>query len=189
MKADRATQEEILQLVRETYAQLSTPGGKAAELMSHPDMTVAGSGLGELAYSPEVVAQMANGVSSFGYLWEPETVATWQEGNVAWAQILGTVHVRRDDVEDHVPYWTTAVFAKDGQGWQWRYWGDQSHSSRRRCESYREEVHGSASLDLVHMSICRSGRNTICPNTCRICSEPLSQSLRHCDDVNARVAL
>jgi hypothetical protein len=77
MRADEATQEEILQLVRQTYAQLSTPGGNAAELMSHPDMTVAGSGLGELAYGPEVVAQMANGVSSFGYRWEPETVTTW----------------------------------------------------------------------------------------------------------------
>ena len=123
MRADTSTQEEILQLVRETYAELSTPGGQAAELMSHPDMTVAGSGLGELAYGPEVVAQMANGVSSFGYVWEPETVATWQEGDVAWAQILGTVHVMSDDVEDHVPNWTTAVFVKGTEGWQWRYWG------------------------------------------------------------------
>jgi hypothetical protein len=123
MRADTSTQEEILQLVRETYAELSTPGGKAAELMSHPHMTVSGSGLGELAYGPEVVAQMANGVSSFAYVWEPETVATWQEVDVAWAQILGTVLVMRDDVEDHVPYWTTAVFVKGTEGWRWRYWG------------------------------------------------------------------
>ena len=124
-----------MQLVRETYAEFSTPGGKAAERLSHPDMTVAGSGLGELAYGPEVVAQMANGVSSFGYVWEPETVVTWQEGDVAWAQILGTVHVMRDDVEDHVPYWTTAVFVKGTAAWQWRYRGDQSHNCHRECES------------------------------------------------------
>ena len=83
LRADTSTQEEIVQLVRETYAELSTPGGKAAELLSHPDMTVAGSGLGARAYGPEVEAQMAKGVSSFGYLWQPETVATSQEGDVA----------------------------------------------------------------------------------------------------------
>jgi hypothetical protein len=66
MRADTSTQEEILQLVRETCAELSTPGGRVAALMSHPDMTVVGSGLGELAYGPEVVAQKANGVSSLG---------------------------------------------------------------------------------------------------------------------------
>jgi hypothetical protein len=33
------------------------------------------------------------------------------------------MHVMRNDVEDHVPYWTTAVFVKGMEGWQWRYWG------------------------------------------------------------------
>jgi hypothetical protein len=121
--ADKPTQYEILRLVQETYSRLSTAGGKAADLMSHPDMTVTGSGLGELAYGPEIVGQLVDGVSSFGYQWEIETVTVWQEGNVAWAQILGSIHVGRDGHQDDVPYWTTGVFAKNDQGWQWRYWG------------------------------------------------------------------
>jgi hypothetical protein len=123
MLAESATHVEILRLIQETYARLSTPDANAAGLMSHPDMTVAGSGLGELAYGPEAVRGMAEGVSSLGYQWEPETVTVWQEGNVAWAQILGSVQVKRNDHEDHVPYWTTAVFVKHSQSWEWRYWG------------------------------------------------------------------
>ena len=123
MLADELCRTEILALVHETYARMSTPGSNPGELMAHEDMTVSGSGLGELAYGPEVVEDMANAVASWGFTWTAETVTVWREGHVAWAQILGTVHVTRDGNDELVPYWTTAVFAKNLDGWEWRYWG------------------------------------------------------------------
>jgi hypothetical protein len=123
MKAVGQTRDDIVALVRETYRRMSTPGSNPGKLMAHADMAVAGSGLGELAYGPDVVAGMAAAVASWGLTWAPGEITVWQEGDVAWAQVLGTVHVIREDRDEMVPYWTTGVFARDGDGWHWRYWG------------------------------------------------------------------
>lgn len=50
MQADEQTRAEIEGLVKETYRRMSTPGDDPGELFGHPDMTVAGSGQGELMY-------------------------------------------------------------------------------------------------------------------------------------------
>ncbi len=55
--------------------------------------------------------------------WTPDTVTVWRRGDVAWAQILGSVHVTREDVDEVVPYWTTGVFQLEGDRWRWAYWG------------------------------------------------------------------
>ena len=123
MRASPETHAAILELVTETYRRMSTPGSDPAALMSHPDFAVAGSGQGELAYDPSDVRGMADVVASWGFAWNAETLTIWEEGDVAWAQILGSVHTSRDGVESDVPYWTTAVFARGEAGWQWRYWG------------------------------------------------------------------
>lgn len=123
MLADELCRTEIVALVDKTYARMSMPDSNPNELMFHEDMTVSGSGLGELAYGPEVVGGMAKAVASWGFTWTAETVTVWREGDVAWAQILGSVHVTRDGKDEHVPYWTTGVFAKNSDGWHWRYWG------------------------------------------------------------------
>lgn len=86
-------------------------------------MTVAGSGQGELMYGPEVVGQVARAIAGWGFTWTPEETRVRQEGDVAWAQILGHVVTRRDGIEEKVPYWTAAVFVRYGTTWQWRYWG------------------------------------------------------------------
>jgi hypothetical protein len=123
MLAHPNTRDAVIALVTETYRRMSTPGSDPAALMAHPDFAVAGSGLGELAYDAETVRGMADAVSSWAFSWSVERVTVWQEGNVAWAQILGSVRTRREDVEEDVPYWTTGVFARDEHGWHWRYWG------------------------------------------------------------------
>ncbi len=123
MRADEQTSAEIGSLVRETYRRMSTPGADPGELFAHPDMTVAGSGQGELMYGPEVVGQVSRAIAGWGFTWTPEETRVWQEGNVAWAQILGHVVTRRDGVDETVPYWTTGVFVQEGGEWQWRYWG------------------------------------------------------------------
>jgi hypothetical protein len=46
-------------------------------------------------------------------------VTVWRRGDVAWAQILASVRAADEDV----PYWTTAVFGRDGGSWRWLYWG------------------------------------------------------------------
>jgi len=124
MRADDSTQAEVSALVRETYGRLSTPGSNPAELFTHPDITVAGSGQGELMPGPEVVGGASAAIASWGFTWTADEITVWSEGDVAWAQVLGTVHTIRDGVEDDVPYWTTGVFARGtGGAWQWRYWG------------------------------------------------------------------
>jgi hypothetical protein len=123
MRADNETQTAIAALVAETYRRLSTPGADPAQLFAHPDMTVAGSGQGELMPGPEIVGKASTAIASWGYLWSPGEITVWREGDVAWAQILGSVTTRRDGVEEVVPYWTTGVFARDADGWGWRYWG------------------------------------------------------------------
>ena len=66
---------------------------------------------------------MADAVSSWAFTWSADKITIWREGDVAWAQILGSVRTRRDGVERDVPYSTTGVFAWDAAGWTWRYWG------------------------------------------------------------------
>ena len=124
MRADRQTHDAIVELITETYRRMSTPGSDPAALMSHPDFAVAGSGLGELAYDHETVKGMADVVSSWGFPWTVQDVTVWQQGDVAWAQILGSVRTRRDGVESDVTYWNTGVFAREeDDSWSWRYWG------------------------------------------------------------------
>ena len=123
MLADPDSRAAIVQLVAETYRRMSTPGSDPGALMAHPDFAVAGSGVGELAYNESDVREMADAVSSWAFTWTVEKVTVWREGDVAWAQILGSVRTRRNGTEEDVPYTTTGVFALDGDGWQWRYWG------------------------------------------------------------------
>ena len=123
MQADEQTVVAIEALISETYRRMSTPGADPGELFSHGDMTVAGSGQGELMYGPEVGGQVSRAIASWGFTWSPEHIRVWREGDVAWAQVLGQVVTRRDGVEETVPYTTTGVFAHGDTGWQWRYWG------------------------------------------------------------------
>jgi hypothetical protein len=123
MLADPDARAAISDLIEETYRRMSTPGSDPAVLMSHPDFAVAGSGIGELAYGEADVRAMADAVSSWAFTWSAEKITVWRDGDVAWAQILGSVRTRRDGHEEDVPYTTTGVFALDTKGWQWRYWG------------------------------------------------------------------
>ena len=123
MRADDGTRAAVTALILETYRRLSTPGANPGELFAHPDMAVAGSGQGELMNGPETVGQVTVAIANWGFPWTAEEITVWQEGPVAWAQILGTVRTLRDGVDDVVPYWTTGVFAFDPDGWHWRYWG------------------------------------------------------------------
>src|SRR5690348_13942759 len=132
MDADPATRTAIAELVADTFRRLSTPGSDPGALFSHPDMAGAGSGLGELAYGPVAARGMGTAVASLGFTWSVEQVTVWQEGDVAWAQILGSVRTRRGGAEDDVPYWTTGVFARDGSGWHWRYWGGSEPQAEPR---------------------------------------------------------
>ncbi len=123
MRATTETQQALHALIAETYRRMSNSGSDPAELMAHPDFAVAGSGIGELAYDADDIRSMADAVSSWEFTWTVEKVTAWQEGDVAWAQILGSVMTRREGVEEDVPYTTTGVFGRDPNGWHWRYWG------------------------------------------------------------------
>lgn len=123
MDADDATTSEIRALVERTYAAMSAPGGDLAAVFGHADMTVAGSGQGELMYGPERVIAVAEYLATRETPWVPEQIRVWRHGDVAWAQILGYVEVRAAGGPEHVPYWTTGVFGLEDDRWQWRYWG------------------------------------------------------------------
>ena len=123
MRADEQTCREIEALVDATLQAMSTPGSNLGELFSAEDIAIAGSGQGELFTGPDEAAAVAMAVSSTGFRWVAEKVTVWRRGEVAWAQILVTVHVTREDRDERVPYWTTGVFGRDGDGWQWLYWG------------------------------------------------------------------
>ena len=111
-------------LIEATYDAMSTPGSDVAALFGAADIAIAGSGQGELWAGPEQAVAAATVVSSWGFRWVPEQTTIWQRGEVAWAQILGSVHVVRDEVDEVVPYWTTGVFTIDDSGdWRWQYWG------------------------------------------------------------------
>ncbi|HET6988451.1 MAG TPA: nuclear transport factor 2 family protein [Kribbella sp.] len=123
MIADEETRRAVQDLIDATYEAMSTPGSDVASLFGAADIAIAGSGQGELWAGADQVIGAATVVSSWGFRWTPETTTVWQRGEVAWAQILGTVHVVRDGVDEDVPYWTTGVFGLDGDRWQWLYWG------------------------------------------------------------------
>lgn len=122
MQADAATTAAITELIDQTYRQIGS-GVDTYALFSHSDMSVAGSELGELHYGPGAVSMLVKGAQLQGLSFVRDEVKVWQEGDVAWAQILGKVRTRVGDTTVENDYWTTAVFAKDGSGWHWRYWG------------------------------------------------------------------
>lgn len=121
--ADEETRQAVQALIKTTYDAMSTPGSGVADLFGAADIAIAGSGQGELWIGPEEVVAAATVVSSWGLRWIAEKTTIWRRGDVAWAQILGSVHVVRDDVDEVVPYWTTAVFGLEGERWRWLYWG------------------------------------------------------------------
>ena len=123
MLADAETSREISALVEATYEAMSTPGSNVAEIFATDDIAIAGSGQGELWSGPDEVVAVATAVSSLGFRWSPEKVTVWKRGDVAWAQILGSVRVTRDDSDELVPYLTTGVFGREGGAWRWLYWG------------------------------------------------------------------
>ena len=123
MIADESCRTEILTLVNETYARLSKLGSNPGELMAHPDIALAGSEIGELVYGSEAVQDLVTRATEWGFTWTAETVKVWREGEVAWAQILGSICIARDGKNEIVPYWVTGVFARQSDRWQWRYWG------------------------------------------------------------------
>lgn len=123
MTADEATTRAVRDLVEATYAAMSTPGSDVASLFGSADIAIAGSGQGELWTGPDEVIGAATAVSSWGLRWTADTVTVWRRGDVAWAQVLGTVHVVREGVDELVPYWTTGVFGWEADHWVWLYWG------------------------------------------------------------------
>lgn len=123
MVADEPTRQEITALIDATYDAMSTPGSDVGEIFGADDIAIAGSGQGELVSGPDGVVALATVVSSWGFRWAPEKITVWRRGEVAWAQILGSVRVVRDGADELVPYWTTGVFGLDGDGWHWLYWG------------------------------------------------------------------
>ena len=123
MIADEQTSDAIGALIQQTYAAMSTPGSDVAELFGAADIAIAGSGLGELWTGPEEAVGAAATVASWGLGWTTDKVTIWRKGDVAWAQILGSVRVIRDGIDEAVPYWTTGVFGWEGDLWRWLYWG------------------------------------------------------------------
>lgn len=123
MVADEDTRRSIQDLIDATYEAMSTPGSDVASLFGAADIAIAGSGQDELWTGPDEVIGAATAVSSWGLRWTPGTTTVWRRGDVAWAQILGSVHVVREDTDEHVPYWTTGVFVHEAGRWQWVYWG------------------------------------------------------------------
>lgn len=125
--ADQETELAVRALIDATYAAMSTPGSDVRALFGADDIAIAGSGQGELWNGPEAAVAAATAVSSWGLTWTADTVTVWRRGDVAWAQILGSVHVVREDTREStdevVPYWTTGVFQRDDGTWRWAYWG------------------------------------------------------------------
>ena len=124
MRADATTTAEIEALVLATYNAMSTPGTDMAPFFGAADIGIVGSGQGEIWLGPEQAVGAAQVVSSWGLRWTPHQITVWSRGDVAWAQILGAVHVVREGIDEHVPYTTTGVFTRGGGAqWRWAYWG------------------------------------------------------------------
>jgi SnoaL-like domain len=120
---ETADERAIRELITDTYTAMSGREPGTARFFAHPDISIAGSGQGELVSGPEMAARMAEAVTRLGYRWSPDAVTVWVRDDFAWAQILGTVTVDRDGQHEVVPYWTTGVFGRDDGAWSWRYWG------------------------------------------------------------------
>lgn len=123
MATDEETRTQVVALIERTYRAMSTPGSPVDRIFNAPEIAITGSGIGEIFNGPAIAVQAAIAVSSWGFAWRAETIEVWRRGDVAWAQILGTVLVTRAGVEELVPYWTTGVFGLAVDGWQWLYWG------------------------------------------------------------------
>ena len=132
--SDADDERAIRELIAATYAAMSSGEPGTDRFFAHPDISIAGSGQGELVSGPEMAARMAEAVTRLGYRWSPDAVTVWVRGDFAWAQILGTVTVDRDGQQEVVPYWTTGVFGREGGEWSWRYW---VVPSRRRSRASR----------------------------------------------------
>lgn len=124
MKADTQTTAAIAALVDETYRALSTPGYDFGDLFGHADMTVVGSGQGEVFRGHDETVSVAQIVASRGLTWVPTSVDVWEIDDVAWALILGQVElVEGNGSAAVVPYTTTGLFGHESDGWHWLYWG------------------------------------------------------------------
>ena len=123
MIADAETQTAVQELIQTTYDAMSTPGSDVASLFGSADIAVVGSGQGEIWAGPDEAVGAATVVSSWGLRWTPDRTTIWRRGEIAWAQILGSVHVVREDTDEVVPYITTAVFGLEDGQWHWLYWG------------------------------------------------------------------
>lgn len=110
---------DITALIEKTMTAFCTPNSGIAELFSHPDMVIAGSGVDEYFVGPEEAGAGATMVSDWGLEWKTQEVHVWRRGDVAWAQI--PVLVRKD--EELNPYRVTAIFGYEEGKWVWLYWG------------------------------------------------------------------
>ena len=68
-------------------------------------------------------SMLIRGAQMQGISFTHDTLTIWQEGDVAWAQILGKVNTKLGETVVTNDYWTSAVFVRDAKGWHWRYWG------------------------------------------------------------------
>ena len=86
MLASADVHRTVETIIRDTYARLSTPGSEFSDLFCDPDLTVVGSGVGELFAGPETAS---HGVS---------IRAAEQEGIGADARLVFITHeaVERD---------------------------------------------------------------------------------------------
>ena len=132
MLASADVHRTVEAIIRDTYTRLSTPGSAFSDLFCDPDLTVVGSGVGELFAGPEIASRVAAGLATAGFGWNPDDITVWAQGDVAWAQIHSTVTVNRADGVELVPYITTAVFANVDGTWRWKYWGGSEPQEQPR---------------------------------------------------------
>ena len=123
MLANGDVRHTVETIIRDTYSRLSTPGSQFADLFFDPDLMIVGSGVGELFAGPDIACSAGAGLATAGFGWDPGEITVWSQGDVAWAQIHGTVDVDNDTGRESVPYFTTAVFACVESVWRWKYWG------------------------------------------------------------------
>ena len=123
MLASEDVRSSVEAIIRDTYSRLSTPGSQFADLFCDPDLTIVGSGQGELFAGPDIACRAAAGLATAGFDWDPGDITVWEHGTVVWAQIHGTTTVNRDDGPESVPYFTTAVFGSVDGTWRWKFWG------------------------------------------------------------------
>ncbi|MGN7859422.1 hypothetical protein ACTJI8_02460 [Microbacterium sp. 22303] len=89
MEADQETFDAVRVLVERTYDAMSTPGSDFASIFGHEDMTVAGSGLGELIDGPDRVIAVARRIASLELAWGVEGVRVWRRASGEPARLSG----------------------------------------------------------------------------------------------------